>query len=85
MSLHPSPLTLCGDQVRPTSDRNVFEVKSRSRGRWHRVDGEARSGQMSCSCESYNIHKNRECWHIVQARKFVSIIAMQGSLLAHEQ
>jgi hypothetical protein len=73
------PTTLCPN-VRATKDRNVFEVRSRSKEKWWRVDSEAKHGLSECQCPDYQMNKNRECYHIWQVRKFVTIVAMQGSL-----
>ena len=67
--------------VKPTHDRNVFKVTSRSHlGTYHRVDGEARFGLMACNCDNYVKGNNPNCWHILQVRKFVACVAMQYSL-----
>ena len=71
--------------VEPTKDRSVFLVKSRSTGKRWRVDAESRYGLMSCECPDFNLNKNRECYHIWQVRKFISIVAMQGIIRSHEK
>lgn len=75
-----TPFELC-PHVRPTKDRNVFLVTSRSEpGVARRVDGEARFGLGSCECKDYTKGNNWNCYHIQQVRKFVMCVAMQGSL-----
>ena len=78
------PVTELCPTVTPTKDRSVFLVKSRSSGKSWRVDAERRFGLMSCECPDFNLNKNRECYHIWQVRKFVSIVAMQGIIMSHE-
>lgn len=77
-----TPPTSLVPTVRPTKDRNVFEVKSRSKEKWWRVEAEAKHGLSACDCPDYRLNNNPECYHIWQVRKFVTVVAMQSSLTA---
>lgn len=73
------PFTLCPD-VRPTQDRNVFLVRSRSGDRLWRVDAEARHGMGICECPDFKKNLNQWCYHNDRVSRLVRIIAMQGCL-----
>ena len=76
-----SPAELCPN-VRPTRERGVFLVSSRSApGITRRGDGEARFGLGACSWPDYTKGNNLNCHHIQQVRKFVMCVAMQGQMM----
>jgi len=66
--------------VKPTGDRNAFQVVSRSENADRFVDMEAREGQGACDCEDFRMNKNYSCYHIWQVRKWISIVAVQGTM-----
>ncbi len=74
-----NPFDLCPG-VRPTKDRNVFEVRSRSGDRWWRVDAEARHGMGICECPDFKKRLNQWCYHNNLVSRLVRIIAMQGAV-----
>lgn len=75
-----TPITILVPGVRPTADRNVFEVKSRSKDKWWRVDADAKQGIGICSCPDYQLNKNQWCYHNNLVSRWIRIVAMQGSL-----
>lgn len=74
-----TPITTLVPNVRPTADRNVFEVKSRSTNKWWRVDADAKHGTGICACPDFQMNKNQWCWHNDQVSRWVRIVAMQAT------
>ena len=50
--------------VRMTSDRGVFAVKSRSGDGERKVDKEKRGGLGLCDCPDARYNSNMDCWHM---------------------
>ncbi len=68
-----TPAQLVPGVVPSNSERLVYEVASRSGDEAHRVDLERRSGLGECDCMAFSKGGHKDCFHLAQARKFLSI------------
>lgn len=63
--------------VRESGDRLTVLVKSRSGKGEYRVDFERRAGLGQCSCKAYEKGGHFDCYHLTQARKFMTCLLAQ--------
>jgi len=66
-------------------ERLVYKVKSRSSKTLWRVDFEAKHGLGKCDCPDYRINKNPDCFHIQQARKYLTVCIAQAVIKANHK
>jgi hypothetical protein len=67
--------------VKPTGDKNIFLVRSRSSPNvWRRVDAQGRFGIGICNCPDNQKNKNPSCHHIQSVRGWIMQVTMYSEI-----